>query len=199
MSLKISRLTKYFDEKCILENFSYEFKQTGLYLLTGESGRGKTTLLRMIAGLDKKYEGEITGGGIGQVGFVFQEYRLFPHLSAIDNVIYAISDRKNEAVTSKAANMLKRLGFEEKDFSLNPSELSGGMKQRVSLARAFLSRYPILLLDEPTKELDRTNLERVKEIIRELSESRLIILVSHVSEDTDNPDAEIINLDFYAE
>ena len=184
MNLKISSVTKYFDKKCIFKDFSYGFSDNGIYALRGESGIGKTTLLRMIAGLDKDYTGSIEGGGIGRVGMAFQEYRLFPQLSALENVVFAISDGKDEAVFENSKRILFSLGFNEADMSLLPNELSGGMKQRVSLARAFLSDYPILLLDEPTKELDEKNSSLVREIIKEISKSKLVIIVSHNEEDS---------------
>lgn len=177
MSLVIKNLQKSFGEKVIFNDFSYSFDECGIYALTGESGIGKTTLLRMIAGLDKGYEGEISGSG--SVSLAFQEDRLFPVLTALENVIFAISDTKSEAVISDAKNMLTSLGINEKDFNLLPSELSGGMKQRVSLARAFLKDAPILLLDEPTGELDEDNAALVREIIKFEGERRLVILVTH--------------------
>ena len=181
--LKINNLSKNFDDKILFKNFSCSFSDKGVYAVVGESGIGKTTLLRMIAGLDKDYDGEIIGGGIGKVSFAFQEYRLFPWLSAIDNIVFAISDRKDEAVIKKAYDMLSRLGFSESDMKLNPDELSGGMKQRVSIARAMLFDAPILLLDEPTKELDSSNADVVRSLILNESENRLVIVVTHNSED----------------
>jgi len=183
MSLNIINLKKRFDDKTIFDGFSYNFSDNGIYLLRGESGIGKTTLLRMISGLDNDYTGEIIGGGIGRVGMAFQEYRLFPRLSALENVIFAISDGKDKAVFDNSKKMLSSLGFNESDMLLLPGELSGGMKQRVSLARAFLSDYPILLFDEPTKELDKSNAAIIRNIIRELSKNRLVIIVSHSDED----------------
>ena len=82
MSLEIIDLSKSFGERAVLDSFSYKFDQTGLYVIAGESGIGKTTLLRIIAGLDKDYSGSVVGGGIDNVSFMFQEYRLFPSLSA---------------------------------------------------------------------------------------------------------------------
>ena len=188
MKLEINCLTKYFDNKCIFDCFSYSFSETGIYALAGESGIGKTTLLRIIASLDNSYrEGEILGGGIKNVSFAFQEYRLFAELSALENIVYAISDGKNAAVYDSAKEMLLRLGFNETDIYLLPKELSGGMKQRVSLARAFLKEAPILLLDEPTKELDEKNALVVKQIISEMAKTKLVIMVTH------NPD-DIIDL-----
>ncbi len=183
MPLIIDKVNKNFAEKVILENFSYEFKDNGIYVLTGDSGTGKTTLLRMISGLDTDYTGSITGAGIGNVAFAFQEYRLFPQLTAIENVIFANSDTKTEAVVEKARNMLNNLGISENDFDLLPHELSGGMKQRVSLARAFVNNSPVLLLDEPTKELDRENAAAVINEIKKQSLNRLVIMVSHNSDD----------------
>ena len=188
MKLEIKNLTKYFDDKCIFDSFSYSFSETGIYALVGESGIGKTTLLRIIASLDNSYrEGEIVGGGVKNVSFAFQEYRLFPELSALENIIFTISDKKSEAVCEQAKKMLFRLGFNDTDMDLLPEELSGGMKQRVSLARAFLKEAPIILLDEPTKELDEKNTMIVKQIISELAKTKLVIMVTH------NPD-DIVDL-----
>lgn len=192
--LEIKNLSKSFDGKILFEGFSYSFSDTGAYAIVGESGIGKTTLLRMIAGLDNDYTGEIVGGGTQKVSFAFQEYRLFPWLSAIDNVIFAISNRKDEAVRKKAYDMLLTLGFSEGDMKLTPSELSGGMKQRVSIARAMLFDRPILLLDEPTKELDPGNSDIVRSLILEESKRRLVILVTHRQEDVSLLNAEEILL-----
>ena len=194
MKLIINSLCKKFDKKTVFNNFSHSFPEKGIVAIAGESGIGKTTLLRIIAGLDKDYCGEVLGGGIGNVSFAFQEYRLFPNLTAFENVIFAISDGKDEAVCINAKKLLMRLGFRENDFTLLPSELSGGMKQRVSLARAFMKKADILLLDEPTKELDPTNAKAVKEIITEQSKERLIIMVSHHGDDISDLNAEVINI-----
>ena len=183
MSLIIKNLTKKFDDKTIIDNLSYEFPDHGVVAITGESGIGKTTLLRIISGLEKNYDGEVLGGGFGNVSFAFQEYRLFPSLTALDNIIFAISDTKNEAVVKKAKEMLLSLGLKESDFDLFPGELSGGMKQRVSLARAFLKDAPTLLLDEPTKELDKENISLLTVIIQKISMYRLVIIVTHNLED----------------
>ena len=193
MSLNIHDLSKSFGQKTILTGFSYDFSDTGVYILRGKSGIGKTTLLRIIAGLDKEYSGNVSGGGIGNVSFAFQEYRLFPELSALENVMLA-KPNDNEADRNSAIEMLTQLGFSSADMNLIPSELSGGMKQRVSLARAFLKNTPILLLDEPTKELDALLCELVCKMIRKIAETRLVILVTHKEEDVLLLDGELINL-----
>ena len=193
MALVIKNLKKNFGRKEILHNFSYSFADRGIYAVTGESGIGKTTLLRIIAGLDKDFTGELLGAE--QVSVAFQEHRLFPNLNALDNIVFAISERKDEAVIVEAKKILSKLGFDEADMLLFPDQLSGGMKQRVSLARSFLYEGKILLLDEPTKELDEENAKRVKEVIKELSQSRLVILVSHKGEDLTDLGARIIDLE----
>ena len=192
MSLTLKNIKKTFGDKLILDGFSYEFPDRGVYVITGESGIGKTTLLRIIAGLEEDFSGEISGNS--SISMAFQEYRLFPTISALDNLVFTISNRKSEAVVSSAAKMLRELGIDDKDMSLLPEELSGGMKQRVSLARAFLKDAKILLLDEPTKELDPENAERVREIIESRGKARLVILVSHAEADLKIPDSHIIHL-----
>lgn len=194
MSLIVKELTKSFGGKTVFDGFSYEFSDNGVYAILGESGVGKTTLLRLIAGLDKDYSGEILGGGFENISFAFQEYRLFPALSAIDNVVLAVSDGKDAALIDSAKKLLATLGFTEEDMSLLPSELSGGMKQRVSLARAFLKKAPVLLLDEPTKELDEENAKAVIRAVADISKHRLVLMVTHRPEDLEQLETTTIRL-----
>lgn len=189
MSLSLKNISKRYDSKIIFENFSYNFSETGVYAIVGESGTGKTTLLRIICGLDTKAEGEIIGGGIINTSFAFQEYRLFPHLSAIQNIVAANGESDDAELTENARKLLMRLGFTDSELNLLPSELSGGMKQRVSLVRAFLRKTPILLLDEPTKELDEKIRETLYDMINEEGKKRLVIIVSHHMEDFEKLDA----------
>jgi len=179
MALTIKSLSKSYGDKVILDCFEYEFGNSGLYVITGKSGVGKTTLLRLIAGLDTDFSGEIIDGGVQNTSVAFQEYRLFPSLSALENVTLPNKAEGKEHITEKAKELLFKLGFSEADMYLRPSELSGGMKQRVSLARAFLRDAPILLLDEPTKELDEALRAAVYELIRNEAASRLVIMVTH--------------------
>ena len=193
MSLEIKNLTKRFGKKTIISEFSYHFSEKGLYILRGKSGIGKTTLLRIIAGLDKDYSGEIIEGGIGRVSFAFQEYRLFPQLSALENVMIASKD-DGDANKNIAMDLLSQLGFSFEEMSLLPSELSGGMKQRVSLARTFMKNAPVILLDEPTKELDAILCRQVCEMIKKIAEDKLVILVTHRDDDISLLDGELIDL-----
>lgn len=194
MSLKINNLSKSFDDKLIFDGFSYEFNETGVYAVVGDSGIGKTTLLRMISGLDKSFNGKITGGGAENCSYLFQEHRLFPNLTALDNVLLANFDKPSEENRKEAIDLFFKFKFTEGDLHLMPSELSGGMKQRVALIRAFIRKKPILLLDEPTKELDSELCNILYEIIKEESKKRLVIMVSHNERDIEALNASIINL-----
>lgn len=193
MSLTITNLTKRFGNKIIFTDFSYAFPDKGLYLIKGDSGVGKTTLLRIISGLDNSYAGSVTGGGIGNVSYAFQEYRLFPTLTALENVIIS-SKSESPADYEKAKEYLLQLGFTDEDMNLYPSELSGGMKQRVSIARAFFSNGKILLLDEPTKELDPLLSDVVLNMITEEAKRRLVIIVSHIEADEERISATKITI-----
>jgi len=181
--IKIKNIFKSFDKKVIFNGFSAEFSTPGIYALTGESGIGKTTLLRIIAGLDKRYKGDVIFSQKVKISVAFQEHRLFPEITAFDNVLLASFDKPTDENKKLVKEMFLRLGFSDEDMYLTPRELSGGMKQRASLARAFLADCNLLLLDEPTKELDEKIATTVREIISELARTKTVIFISHNTED----------------
>ena len=180
MSLVLKDITKSYGERRVLDGFSYKFNDKGVYVLRGESGAGKTTLMRIIAGLENDFSGKLKGRPL-TCAVAFQEYRLFPTLSALDNVVTLAGGTRRESINVRvdAARLLTELGFSEREMQLKPSELSGGMKQRVSIARALLASARVVLLDEPTKELDPNLCEKVNSIIRAEAQSRLIIVITH--------------------
>lgn len=194
MSLTIKNLSKSFDEKTLFRDFSYSFEDSGIYVISGESGVGKTTLLRIIAGLDKNYSGTVTGGGFDNVSVCFQENRLFPHLSAFNNVFMVSFSEETEENKNKVRALLKRLNLTDKDMELYPSELSGGMRQRIAFARAVLKNSSILILDEATKELDSALKSELLTIIKEESDSRLVIMVTHDPEEIKLLSATVVSL-----
>ena len=177
--LELKNVTKSFGEKQIFKDFSHSFN-TGIYIIKGTSGIGKTTLLRMISGLDTNFDGEISGGGIQNVSLSFQEYRLFEHLNAIENVTIIDDIASNEA-KSEAALLLNSLGIYGKDQLLYPREMSGGMKLRVSIARALFKKAPILLLDEPTREFNIEHSKMLVEILKKRAQEQTILIVTHDS------------------
>ena len=176
MPLVIRNLKKSFGSKTIFDGFSYTFEECGIYVLVAPSGRGKTTLLRVIAGLDKDYTGEIDAKS---ASYAFQEYRLFPMLNALENITHILWEHPKADQIANAKTLLASLGFSESDMQLYPNALSGGMKQRVSLCRALLADRKILLLDEPFKELDDALRERLRKILSLEAGKRLIILTAH--------------------
>ena len=190
MSLKINNLKKSFGETAILNDFSFSFEECGAYVILGESGVGKTTLLRIIAGLDQNYTGSVENGGAKNISFMFQEYRLFPALNAIQNVLLA----KEGGAPDEAESLLSQLGFKSEDMRKKPRQLSGGMKQRVAFARAIMRQSSILLLDEPTKELDSDTANNMLKIINDEAKRRLVVIVTHDNIVDKIDDARIIRL-----
>lgn len=176
MSLEITNVSKRFEDKIILNDFSYSFSDVGFYIIRGDSGIGKTTLLRIISGLDTAYSGSVNNGGPENCSFMFQEYLLFPALNALKNAAISSND---DASDRAAEELLIKLGFDKDDLKKKPRELSGGMKQRVAFVRALLKDAPILILDEPTKELDSDTADIMLDIIEEESKKRLVIVVAH--------------------
>lgn len=191
MPLEIKNITKKFGEKSIFTNFSYTFNDVGIYALIGDSGKGKTTLFRIIAGLERDYTGEVTEG---EVAYAFQEYRLFPTMTALENITQILYERPTASETKDAADMLRAFGFADDALALYPQALSGGMKQRVSLCRALLSKKKIILLDEPFKELDDGLREVLRKFIKKAAENALIIISTHSQKMLEGLDAKIIQI-----
>ena len=193
MSIKIEHLSKSFGKKNIFTDFNYTFADTGIYVICGESGVGKTTLLRIIAGLDKDYTGTVDRSTSG-VSVCFQEYRLFDSITAIENVTEVSFKKATSGDVDEVKKLFARLNLSDEDVNLYPPELSGGMKQRVAFVRAVAKKAPVLILDEPTKEVDPENASVMRQIIKEEGKRRLAILVSHNQDDIQDVDATIIDI-----
>ena len=185
MKIQINNLTKRYGDKIVFENYTNTFDFNGILLLKGVSGLGKTTLMRMIAGLENADKGEILKS-TKSVSFMFQEDRLIPFVSVLKNLTAVCSEEK-------ALNYLKLMGLEnEKDNS--PLSLSGGMRRRVALARALCFQSDLVILDEPFKGLDEELKSNICEIIKEESKKRDFIIISHDSQDAELLNAKIIEL-----
>lgn len=189
--LELKNIEKSFSGRKILDGISLKVTDGEIMCIVGQSGGGKTTLLRCISGLERIDEGEMILDGRkfdpmsskeALIGVVFQEYNLFPHLSVLENVTLApeIALKKDpQAVEKEARQLLKKLSLEGKE-NLYPYQLSGGQKQRVSIARALAMHPKILCYDEPTSALDPGLRDKVRDIILSLKdESMTQIVVTH--------------------
>lgn len=185
--LKINKISKKYGKNTVLIDFSYSFPKFGIVTVTGDSGAGKTTLLNIIAGLEKQDEGDIVNT-YSSLSYAFQEYCLFPWLTVKENLELIIG--KDEGSDNKILDWLEKLELSDSTAKY-PDELSGGMKQRVSLARALAYPSDIVLLDEPFKGLDNELHNSVYSIIKEESKERLIILVTHDTNDVSDINIKI--------
>ena len=176
--LEIKNLKKAFGDKVIFDNFNLTVKDGEILAILGPSGGGKTTLLRMLAGLEPIDQAELINNGSSSklqqesykanlLGFVFQDFQLFPHKTVLENLIlrpiYTQKQTKAEA-TSKARQLLKQLDLADFENAF-PYSLSGGQKQRVALARAMMIDPEIIGYDEPTSALDSELRDQVAEMI----------------------------------
>lgn len=189
--LELKNIKKSFSGRKILDGISLKVTDGETMCIVGQSGGGKTTLLRCISGLERIDEGEMMLDGKkfdpmsskeALIGVVFQEYNLFPHLSVLENVTLApkIALKKEpQAVEKEARQLLKKLALDGKE-NLYPYQLSGGQKQRVSIARALAMHPKILCYDEPTSALDPVLRDKVRDIILSLkNEAMTQIVVTH--------------------
>ena len=173
--IRFDELSLRFGKSTVIDRLSYEFEDGKVTAILGESGVGKTTLLNIIAGLQKPTDGKIITE-YGRLSYIFQEARLFPWLSALENVA-TVSDEKT------AKEMLSLMGLSD-SFDKYPTELSGGMKQRVSIARALAYNPDIILMDEPFASLDKERRSAVSDILFDMIRGKTAIIVTHDIADT---------------
>ncbi|GAA0075740.1 ABC transporter ATP-binding protein [Clostridium sp. CTA-5] len=181
MKLEVRNLTKSYNNERIFENFNLQFSDKKVNCIIGESGCGKSTLLNILAHMISIDDGEILGISQQDISYIFQEDRLIDWLTIKENLNLTLkkyySDLERE---SRINNLLVSLGLENvKDRY--PSELSGGMKQRINIARAFGKPSKLILMDEPFKSLDYTLKYKIIDEFRSmlLKENRMVILVTH--------------------
>ncbi len=164
--------------RLILKDINVQVEAGDFVCLLGQSGCGKSTFLRLLAGLNKPTKGqllvdgnEIKGAGFER-GVVFQDYGLFPWMTAGENIMLALEqrfpDRSKKELKEIAIQMLKNVGLDENVFKKLPKELSGGMKQRCAIAQAFSIDPPILLMDEPFGALDAVTRAKLQDLVLKL-------------------------------
>ncbi|MBP3852477.1 MAG: ABC transporter ATP-binding protein/permease [Erysipelotrichaceae bacterium] len=193
-----------------LKGVSFSFRDQEFVAILGQSGCGKTTLLNIIGGLDQYTSGDLVINGRStkrysdqdwdtyrnhRVGFVFQSYNLIMHQSVLSNVELALTltGVEKEERRKRAKDVLKRLGLEDQMYK-KPTQLSGGQMQRVAIARALINNPDIVLADEPTGALDSETSIQIMDLLKEISEEKLVIMVTHNPELADQYATRIIRL-----
>jgi len=176
--MKLDHVSKSYQGRTVLRDFSLELPDRGFCCILGPSGAGKTTLLRLMAGLEQPDSGTVTVSA--PVSMVFQEDRLLAHDTVLENAALA-------ADPQRAKELLVRLGLEEWLFR-RPAALSGGMRRRVAIARALAAPAGVYLMDEPLKGLDRDTKQAVLSLIREETRNGLLVLVTHDPEEARGAD-----------
>ena len=176
--MKLSLQRKVFAGKPLLGPFDLTLRAGEFVALTGPSGAGKTTLLRMLAGLDQDWTGSIDLGPDPSIGFMFQEPRLMPWLTALENLRLVCAD------ADAARHMLVDVGLEDA-ANKYPNQLSGGMQRRVALARSMLGQPKLLLMDEPFASLDRSTAQQCRQILLNcwMQHKTTILFVTHDMEE----------------
>ncbi len=192
MPIQFDKVTFSYGDIPVLREFSLTLPEKGAVCLFGPSGCGKSTLLRLLAGLEQPQAGRITGLLEKRFTVVFQENRLLPWISAVENVALALPGR-NRQNRERAADWLRLMGLAEEVDSL-PFTLSGGMQRRVAIARALAAEGDILLLDEPFTGLDDERRRDIVAVIRKTYADRLVVLVTHSEEEWRELDAFCLRL-----
>ena len=191
--IKFEQVYKKYGDKTIINNANFVIEPQGCTAILGESGAGKTTIIRMINGLETATNGNIIIDGDilnaknvvnirFKVGFVFQNFNLFPHLTALQNICFAplkVLKWEKESVLEKANELLKQFNLEAIKNQYC-GQLSGGQKQRIAIIRALMMNPKVILLDEPTSALDPNMVNEVGEVIEMLkSMETTVIMVTH--------------------
>jgi ABC-type polar amino acid transport system ATPase subunit len=195
--IRAVHVNKFFGEKHVLRDIDFEVRRGEVVALIGPSGSGKSTLIRCLNGLEKATSGEIYIHGERlnpwlspkklsplrrELGMVFQNFNLFPHMTALQNVIVApmlVRKIPREQAQALGEEMLAKVGLLEK-CNAYPGQLSGGQKQRVAIARALAMQPRALLFDEPTSALDPELVGEVLKVMKDLAyEGRTMVVVTH--------------------
>lgn len=186
--LKLENVSFSYQDRSILDNFSLEVKNGECVCLRGDSGCGKTTVARLLLGLEKALQGTVTSPK--KISCVFQEDRLLNHLSLQKNIFLVIPKERQKF----ALDLAERLGLGD-SLDLKPTELSGGMKRRAAIIRAIAFSGDALILDEAFNGLDTQNKVKIAEIINQefILKNKSVLMITHIEEDADLLDAKTIS------
>ncbi len=180
--LRIRDLALHYESRAIFERLDLDVDPGAFVVLLGVSGVGKSSLLRIIAGLDRPSAGTVAATDrrplAGRVAYMGQQDLLYPWLDAIGNVMLGARLRGAKRDRARALDLLGRVGLAERAGAL-PSQLSGGMRQRVALARTLYEERPVVLMDEPFAALDTVTRARVQDLAAGLLRGRTVLLITH--------------------
>ena len=178
--IEISNLSKHFfihgKKIDVLKELNLSVKKDKITVILGRSGCGKTTLLRLVAGLESISQGEIKFKEQAKIGFVFQEARLMPFLNVYENIVFAL--KKHEIEPAKIDSLISMIGLSDFKFAA-VSQLSGGMSSRVSLARVLAYKANLILMDEPFAALDAFTRASMQAEILKIQAGKTILFVTH--------------------
>lgn len=187
--MKITSLCKSYGGRAVLSDLSVTFEDGKITALRAPSGWGKTTLFRLIAGLEAPDSGTVEAGS-GKIAYLFQEPRLFPSVSALENVSCVSRLPKSEA-----SALLEKLGIPAEEQKKRPAALSGGMNQRIAIARLLhfcrSEDVHLVLLDEPFKGLDPGRKEQVENVVFAALKGKTVLLITHDPDEEKRADAVI--------
>ncbi len=179
--IKLKNICKSYDDKVVLENFNCEIRKNQVNFIMGPSGRGKSTLLNILMGIEEADSGTVTGMADLLVAAVFQEDRLCENMSVSSNIRMVHNNLKGQAKNDfidEVKVLLKKTGLGDIAASLVKT-LSGGMKRRVSILRCILADSDILFFDEPLKGLDKESEEQFMEVVLPYLKDKIIVWVTH--------------------
>ena len=188
--LSAESVSKSYHGISVFEKESLSLRKGDVYCLMGPSGQGKTTLLRLLMGLERPDDGRVTGRGRKKISAVFQEDRLCEYLNGIDNIRIAAGRDGLRCDPRKLLSLL----LEPEALERPVRELSGGMKRRVAIGRALAVSSEVILMDEPFTGLDEETRFRAAEVIRANLGGRALLFVTHQAEDVHHLGAELIHL-----
>ena len=184
--IKLENICKSYDEKTVLDNIMAEFPDDSITCIMGESGAGKTTLVRIIAGLENADRGTVSGAGV--VSFDFQEDRLINDISAADNIMLVLDKNDFSGHDKKTMRKIINENLAEvlKDYPSDKSTgtYSGGMKRRVCFVRAMMKKSDTVILDEPFSGMDEETKILAAEYIKKHRDGRICIVVTHEKSDS---------------
>lgn len=194
--IKVNSVSKVYGNQMVLDNISINFDKQVKTALVAPSGFGKTTLLRLIANLESCTSGEIIINKEDRISYLFQEDRLVPWLNIYDNLALILADKLPKEESQKRIEKILNIMELWKDKNKLPGQLSGGMRHRVAIARAFIFPADILLLDEPFKGLDLPLIDRIIDgaWVR-TTKDKTVIFSTHIPEISSKLSDKIINLD----